>query len=132
MKQLNKARYSYLSAKVAHQRASTELSDKYMLEAEERRKELRQRQEIFQRDVTIYRNICKERYGRTMKFGPRRILETTAHPLGSPRFKSFMIKLGYLPRSYSPQPRPIKDFDPNTVKRIRANVPKESLHQLSL
>ncbi|CAG9313269.1 unnamed protein product [Blepharisma stoltei] len=132
VKQLNKSRYSYLSAKVAHQRAHSELDDKYLLEAEEKRKELRKRQESFQRDVTISRKICREMFGRDMKFGQRKILETTVHPLGSPRFKTYMIKLGFLPENYSPQPHPIKDFDPSVVKSLRRQIPKESISQLSL
>jgi hypothetical protein len=101
---LNKGRYAYLSSKVAHQRANIELYDKSMLKAERKRQILRKRQEKFQREVIISRNIVNKLYGASYS-GRKRSLETTAYPIGSPLFRKYMIQLGYLKEDLKPQPK---------------------------
>ncbi|CAG9334086.1 unnamed protein product [Blepharisma stoltei] len=131
VKKLNQARYSYLSAKVARQRAHKELQDKLIQRAEKMRKELRERQKTFQMLVLVYRKICRDLYRLDDK-KPKRALLNSQYPLGSPLFKQSMIKLGYLPEAYNPSPAPPHEFDPASIKRIKTSIPKESLVHISL
>ena len=124
MMMLNKARYSYLSAKIAHQRASNELNSKVMLEAESQRQALRDRQEALQREITIARHICRQVYP-TMDFPPRRCIKTTSHALGSPLFRPMMLKLGFLREDIEAKPRRLRGFS----MTARPSVPLNSQSQ---
>ena len=105
MKQLSKARYAYLSAKIAKQRSSAQLTKKMLVEAENKRKELRKRQEELMRDVAKARSRLAKMYGRSYLQARRRVIANTAHPIGSPQFLKDMVALGFLPRHWSPQPQ---------------------------
>ena len=117
---VSKQRYSYLSAKVACQRANSELEAKLMEKAEVKRQQLRKRQIQFQRDLTLTRNRVTKLYP-DYKLKPRRTLLNTAHALGSPEFRTSMIQLGYLPSSFEARPQA-----PKTLK-----VTKDQLHKFN-
>ena len=116
MKQLTKARYAYLSAKIAKQRATAHLSKQLLLEAEGKRKALRKRQEELMRDVAKARNRLAVVYGRSYLQPRRRLIVNTAHALGSPLFLRDMVALGFLPQHWEPKPqRPKLTTDPEVV-----------------
>lgn len=116
MKQMTKARYSYLSAKIARQRAKGTLSRKVLQSAEEKRVELRRKQVEFQREVGKARVVIRRIYGNAYLKPHHRVLENTSHALGSPLFYESMVKLGFLPKAWEPQPHRMA---PNTVKVIK-------------
>lgn len=130
MKSLNKVRYSYLSSKIAYQRAKMEHEAKVLQKAEVKRQAMRKRQEEHLRLTNIYRAYCKKKYG-DIKLNLRRSLINTSHALGSPLFKPYMIKLGYLPKEIEPKPKRLKYFDIESRKIIRFDFPMKSLQNLS-
>ena len=116
MKQLTKARYAYLSAKIAKQRATAHLSKQMLLEAEGKRKALRKRQEELMRDVAKAKARLTALYGRPYLQPHRRLILNTSHALGSPLFLKDMISLGFLPQHWEPKPmRPKKTTDPKVT-----------------
>ena len=120
MKQMTKARYSYLSAKIAKQRAKAEITKKMMAEAEYRRTELRKRQVEFQRQVGFVRIQLGKLYGKAYLKPRRRVIENTSHPLGSPLFLQSMVALGFLPNGWEPKP---KRLTPGAVKIVKFTPP---------
>ncbi|CAG9333760.1 unnamed protein product [Blepharisma stoltei] len=96
VKHLNQQRYAYLSAKIASQRANTQLSKTLLDEAEQKRQELRKRQIDFQRTLTYYKALVRKQYGEKYVVNHRRQLINTSHPINHAEFKSDMIKLGFL------------------------------------
>jgi hypothetical protein len=130
MKNLNKVRYSYLSSKIAYQRAKMEHETKVLQKAETNRQAMRKRQEEHLRLTNIYRAYCKKKYG-DIKLNLRRSLINTSHAMGSPLFKHYMIKLGYLPKEIEPKPKRLKYFDIESRQIFRFDLPSKSLHNLS-
>ena len=117
MKQMTKARYSYLSAKIARQRAKGTLSRKVLQAAEAQRLQLRERQVHFQREVGRTRIALRKIYGNAYLKPRHRVLENTSHALGSPLFYESMVKLGFLPSTWDPQPR---RMTPNAIKVLKS------------
>lgn len=128
MKNIQRARYSYLSAKIAKQRAYEAQSKKINEKAEKKRQELRDRQEHFQRDVTQARNIIRKLYPEC-KFNHRRVLENTAHPIGTPLFRHYMLQMGYLPSKVVARPKTATGKMPKS--KPPANIPEASQRNLS-
>jgi hypothetical protein len=126
MMMLNKARYSYLSAKIAHQRASNELSSKVMQEAETMRKQLREKQEALQREITIARHVCRQLYP-TMTFTSRRAIKTTSYALGSPLFRPMMVKMGFLREDIEAKPRRLRAFSMTSRPTVQLS-PQSQTH----
>lgn len=130
-KELSRARYAYLSSKVAAQRANCELTDKMLNKADEKRIELRRRQEEFQRLLTSTRALVRRIYGDCYMHRGRRSLKLTSYAKGHPFFIPTMIKMGYLPPSIEAKPERLK---PGTVvisKREAAQISSNSLKNLS-
>lgn len=117
MKQMTKARYSYLSAKIARQRAKGALSRKVLQAAEGKRLQLRQKQVQFQREVARTRIILRKIYGNAYLKPRHRVLENTSHALGSPLFYESMVQLGFLPSTWDPQPQ---RMTPNAIKVLKS------------
>lgn len=130
MKDINKARYSFLSGKIAYQRAYAELQKKLLMRAEEKRINLRKRQEEFQRVVFRTKMHLKRIYGREYLEKPKRILKTTACKLGSPEFTSNMIKLGYLPPKFNVSPEKLKEGGVVYYKNS-SQIPEKSQNSIS-
>lgn len=131
MKKLNLARYTYLSSKIASQRAKLEFDREMLAKAEERRKDLRRRQMEFQRVVTIMRAVVRQKYGSHYAFKPRRLLLNTAAKQGSPLFLQNMIKLGYLPNEVKPEPQRQKPGGQVVVSTTNLQVSPKSTKNLS-
>ncbi|CAG9314545.1 unnamed protein product [Blepharisma stoltei] len=130
MKDLNKARYSYLSGKIAYQRATAELHKKLMLRAEEKRIELRKRQEEFQREVFKTKVMLKKMYGISYINKPKKYLKTTSYKMGSPEFNMYMIKLGYLPPKFKAAPEKLKKGGIIYYK-TSSKIPEKSVNNMS-
>lgn len=128
MKNISKARYSYLSTKIAKQRATSTKSKKLYEAAELKRQNLRKRQQQFQTELTKARLVAR-RYYPDCKIHPRRTLSNTEHALGAPQFRQNMIKMGYLPKEIRARPKSASSRAmriPTTV-----NIAKESLKNVS-
>mmetsp|Transcript_24195 Transcript_24195/g.42997 ORF Transcript_24195/g.42997 Transcript_24195/m.42997 type:complete len:1076 (+) Transcript_24195:12-3239(+) len=131
MKKLNLARYTYLSSKIASQRAKLELEKQIFNEAEEKRKVLRKRQKEFQRKVTIMRAVVRKKYGAMYNFKPRRVLKNTEAKIGSPCFIENMIKLGYLPKDLKPEPQRLNPGGQVAASHVNLALSPNSLKNLS-
>ena len=131
MKQMTKARYSYLSAKIARQRAKAELSKKVLLEAEEKRVELRKKQVEFQREVSKTRSILRKIYGNEYLKPHHRVLENTSHSISSPLFYESMVKLGFLPSFWEPHPTRLTPNSINIHKPDNLTIPDVSKQYVS-
>jgi hypothetical protein len=103
-KELSKARYSYLSSKIAAQRANAELLDKMLTQADQRRVELRKQQEEFQRGLTFMRAVVRRMYGDCYMSKGRRALRLTSFSKGHPLFIPTMVKMGLLPPTIEAKP----------------------------
>ncbi|CAG9332110.1 unnamed protein product [Blepharisma stoltei] len=130
VKNLNRSRYSYLSAKVAFQRANKELRDKMLQRAEIRRQELRKKQKDILRNVIIAKNIVRRIYGHII-FRPKRVLINTSHPINTPLFIPDMIKLGFLPTFFEAKPNILNPENTFVVKDAPFHLAKKSLDNLS-
>lgn len=99
---VQKARYAYLAARVACQRAHSEAQQTVLRKAEMNRQALYQRQLAFQRLLTSVRVIVKRLYP-GYPVGKRRVISNSMKPLGHVDFPAQMQRLGLLPTS---RPRP--------------------------
>lgn len=124
-KNINKSRYVYLSAKVAHQRASKELNQDLAQLAERKRVQLRERQKKLQRDAGIMNILVKKLYGEKFLHKQKR-LETTAHSIGTPLFRHYMKRLGFLEEK---EPVPDKS---SRERRVVRNLQIEKLKKESM
>lgn len=102
---VQKARYAYLAARVACQRAHSEAQQKVLRKAERSRQALYRRQLDFQRLLTSVRVIVKRLYP-TYPVGKRRVISNSVKALGHVDFPAQMKRLGLLPL-----PRPQPEFE---------------------
>jgi hypothetical protein len=131
MKKLNLARYTYLSSKIASQRAKLELERKLLAQAEEKRLQMRARQEDFQRTVTVMRAVVRQKYGSQFHFRPRRVLKNTEAKLGSPLFVENMVRLGYLPLEIKPEPQRMNPGGQIATSPVNLQISPSSFKNLS-
>lgn len=124
-KELSRARYSYLSSKIASQRANTELHEKLLNVAEDKRVELRKRQEEFQHFLTPMRAVVRRMYGNCYMHKGRRALKLTSYGKNHPMFIPTMVKLGYLPPTIEAKPERQR---PGTVIIAKKEDPPISPH----
>jgi hypothetical protein len=130
-KELSKARYSYLSSKIAAQRANAELLEKMLTQADERRVELRKQQEEFQRVLTPMRAVVRRMFGNCYMSKGRRALRLTSFSKGHPLFIPTMVKMGLLPATIEAKPERLR---PGTViisKQEKATISPSSQKNLS-
>lgn len=108
---IQKARYAYLSARVACQRAHSEAEQRALQHAEMRRQALYQRQLAFQRQLTTIRVLVKRLYP-AYPLGKRRVISNSVKPLGHVDFPAQMQHLGLLS---IPRPKPEPELSPSAA-----------------
>ena len=124
---VQKARYAYLAAHVARQRAHSEAEDTALRTAELHRQALYQRQLTFQRQLTSVRVLVKRLYP-AYPLRKRRVISNSVLPIGHVDFPQQMRRLGLLP---VPHPRPRSEA-PHSHRQLSLPVNFSKLLQVEI